>query len=226
MPALSAGACRTGTIDEFCDRGSTFQLKQFLIDGAPQPKIVGMLILFPKNDVFVYLGHGITNSSGCYLIFARVSFRVRYGALQVRSLRKFSVNLYRRTPHCCIPLCTQPIWLRCSAYYVRSSVTAQAFANYLYTRQFPYLPPYRQHRFPGIFFCVFFPHFSRLIYCLCPTLCVRLAPEDLQIHTCIEGAPLPSLPPAIRRKQFRIVSSRRTRVDLCAQHTTWAFLAG
>ena len=32
------------------------------------------------------------------LMFAQVSFRVKYGALQVRSLRNFRVNLYRRTP--------------------------------------------------------------------------------------------------------------------------------
>ena len=31
-------------------------------------------------------------------IFAEVSFRVRYGALLVRSLRKIKVNLYRKTP--------------------------------------------------------------------------------------------------------------------------------
>ena len=168
MPALSAGACRTGTIDEFCDRGSTFQLKQFLIDGAPQPKIVGMLILFPKNDVFVYLGHGITNSSGCYLIFARVSFRVRYGALQVRSLRKFSVNLYRRTPHCCIPLCTQPIWLRCSAYYVRSSVTAQAFAITCTPANFHIYLRTGSTVFPVYFFAFFFPIFpvSSIVFAL------------------------------------------------------------
>ena len=30
--------------------------------------------------------------------FAEVSFRVRYGAPKVRSLRKFRVNLYRGTP--------------------------------------------------------------------------------------------------------------------------------
>ena len=36
--------------------------------------------------------------SGCNLILAEVSFRVRDGAPQVRSLRKFKVNLYRRTP--------------------------------------------------------------------------------------------------------------------------------
>ena len=32
------------------------------------------------------------------MIFAEVSFRVRYGAPQVRSLTKFGVNLYRKTP--------------------------------------------------------------------------------------------------------------------------------
>ena len=31
--------------------------------------------------------------------FAEVSFRVRYGPPQVRSLRTISVSLYRRTPH-------------------------------------------------------------------------------------------------------------------------------
>ena len=34
----------------------------------------------------------------CHLIFAEVSFRVRNGAPEVRSLRKFGANLYRRTP--------------------------------------------------------------------------------------------------------------------------------
>ena len=33
------------------------------------------------------------------LIFAEVSFRVRYGASYVRSLRKIGVNLYRRRRH-------------------------------------------------------------------------------------------------------------------------------
>ena len=37
-------------------------------------------------------------SSGCNLIFAGFSFRVRYGAPQVRSLRKSRVNPYHRTP--------------------------------------------------------------------------------------------------------------------------------
>ena len=32
------------------------------------------------------------------MIFAEVSFRVTYGALEVRSLRKFKVSLHRRTP--------------------------------------------------------------------------------------------------------------------------------
>ena len=32
------------------------------------------------------------------MIFAQVSFRARYGAPQVRSLRKIRVDLYRRTP--------------------------------------------------------------------------------------------------------------------------------
>ena len=36
--------------------------------------------------------------SGCNLIFAEVSFRVRLGAFQVRSFRKIRVNPYRRTP--------------------------------------------------------------------------------------------------------------------------------
>ena len=37
-------------------------------------------------------------SSGCIFILAEVSFRVGYGAPQVRSLIQFWVNLYRRTP--------------------------------------------------------------------------------------------------------------------------------
>ena len=34
----------------------------------------------------------------CIWILAEVSFRVRYGAPSVSSLRKIGVNLYRRTP--------------------------------------------------------------------------------------------------------------------------------
>ena len=57
-----------------------------------------MPISFPKiNDVFVYLGHGIIHRD-LILSIAEVSFRVRYGAPHVRSLRNFKVNLYRRTP--------------------------------------------------------------------------------------------------------------------------------
>ena len=37
-------------------------------------------------------------SSGCDMIFAEVSFRVRFGALQARSFRKLRVDPYRRTP--------------------------------------------------------------------------------------------------------------------------------
>ena len=38
-------------------------------------------------------------SPGCNFFFAEVSFRVKYGAPQVRGLRKIRVNLYHRTPH-------------------------------------------------------------------------------------------------------------------------------
>ena len=37
--------------------------------------------------------------SGCNLIIAEVSAWVRHGAPRVRSLGKFKVDLYRRTPH-------------------------------------------------------------------------------------------------------------------------------
>ena len=52
--------------------------------------------VFPKKT-FCILGPW-DYSPGSILIFAEVSFRVRYGAPQVRSFRKFRVNLYRRTP--------------------------------------------------------------------------------------------------------------------------------
>ena len=55
-----------------------------------------MPILLRKMTVFAHLGHRII--SGCNLISTEVSVRVRYGALQVRSLRKNRVNLYRKTP--------------------------------------------------------------------------------------------------------------------------------
>ena len=35
---------------------------------------------------------------GMQFVFAEVSFRVRYGAPKVKSLRKIRVNLYLRTP--------------------------------------------------------------------------------------------------------------------------------
>ena len=56
-----------------------------------------MPFLFSKNDVFVDLGHGI-KSSGCNLGCADVSFRVKYGAPQVRSLRRIGVSFCRGTP--------------------------------------------------------------------------------------------------------------------------------
>ena len=36
--------------------------------------------------------------TGMQFVFAEVSFRVRCGAPEMRSLRKIRVNLYRRTP--------------------------------------------------------------------------------------------------------------------------------
>ena len=55
----SNGRTVTYNIDAFYDRGSTLPLKCFLNNGASQPKIVRKPILFRKNEVFVYLGHGI-----------------------------------------------------------------------------------------------------------------------------------------------------------------------
>ena len=53
--------------------------------------------LVSKNDVFVKWGHEIIPRDAIYF-FAEVSFRVMYGALQVRSLGKITVNAYRRRP--------------------------------------------------------------------------------------------------------------------------------
>ena len=50
----------------------TFPLKTFLSDRVPEPKIVGMSILFRKK-LFSILGSW-DYSSGCELIFAEVSF--------------------------------------------------------------------------------------------------------------------------------------------------------
>ena len=43
------------------------------------------------------MDHGILRRE-CISIFAEINFRVRYGAPYVGRLRKFKVNLYRRTP--------------------------------------------------------------------------------------------------------------------------------
>ena len=64
-----------------------------------------------ENYVFVYLGH-TGQFMGCNLIFAEVSFRVRHGGPQVRSLGKNRVSLYRRTPRLCSPQQAHPISAR------------------------------------------------------------------------------------------------------------------
>ena len=77
-------------------RGSTFPLFLFLTDGPPKPKTVGTSISFGKNDVFVYLVHGIFHRGKPFDFFLLRSFcRMGYdGAPQVRgSLGKFKVNL-------------------------------------------------------------------------------------------------------------------------------------
>ena len=55
-----------------------------------------------KTFCFCRLGP-LDYSPRCISIFADISFRVRYGASLVRSLRTFRVNLYRRTPPTEIP---------------------------------------------------------------------------------------------------------------------------
>ena len=45
--------------DAIYDRGITFPLKCFLDDGAPDPNNRRNANLVSKNDVMVYLGHGI-----------------------------------------------------------------------------------------------------------------------------------------------------------------------
>ena len=44
--------------DAFYDRGITFPLKYFLNDEVPQPRVLGLPILFRKNDIFVCSGRG------------------------------------------------------------------------------------------------------------------------------------------------------------------------
>ena len=80
--------------DAFYDRGSAFPLKCLLIDGVQNRQNADLV---SKNDSFVNLGPW-DYSSGCNLIFAEVNVWVRYGAPQVRILRKIRVNLYIRTP--------------------------------------------------------------------------------------------------------------------------------
>ena len=69
----------------------------FLNDTVALPKIVVLPTLFRKMTFFVYLSHEISHRDAIWFL-AEVSFRVRYGAPQVSSLRKFRVNLYRGTP--------------------------------------------------------------------------------------------------------------------------------
>ena len=83
--------------ESFYDRGSTYPLKCFTNDGAPQSTKSSELQACFQKWRHCVLG-SCDFSSGCSLIFGQVGFRVRYGALQVRSLRNIGVNLFREPP--------------------------------------------------------------------------------------------------------------------------------
>ena len=71
-----------------------------LHDKVPQPKIIGTKILIPTMTFSCTWAGGLL--IGMQLdVSAEVRFRVRYGAPQLTSRRKRSVNLYRRTSPFC-----------------------------------------------------------------------------------------------------------------------------
>ena len=67
--------------------------------GSLNPKSSEMPIFFQKVT-FVYTW-AMGYLSVCNVLVAEVSFRVRYGAPKVRSLRNDRVKVYRRTPQMC-----------------------------------------------------------------------------------------------------------------------------
>ena len=63
------------------------------------PKCRNANLVSKNSDVFVYLDRGIIHRDAI-LFLLKVSFSGEVcGASSVRSLRKFSLNLYRRMPH-------------------------------------------------------------------------------------------------------------------------------
>ena len=65
-------------VDVFYDRGRTFPPTCFLDHGVPEPKIVGMPILFSETTFLYTWAMGL--SIGMQFDFSEVSFRMRYGA--------------------------------------------------------------------------------------------------------------------------------------------------
>ena len=65
-------------------------------------------------------------SPRCNLVFAEVSFWVRYGAPKVRSLSKFRVNLYHRTPPCAC-YCNHPFVIVIVYFLWRAVDIGEAF---------------------------------------------------------------------------------------------------
>ena len=85
--------------DAFYDRGSTFRLNCFLSDGIPSLAQNRQNVnLVSKNDGFVCLGHRIIHRDAfCFLLKSVLGWGSD-GAPQVRSLRNFREDFYRRKP--------------------------------------------------------------------------------------------------------------------------------
>ena len=85
--------------DAFYDRGITFPINCFLNNGAPSPKIVGMPILFRKLRLSFARAIGLLIEMQLDVCRSQFSGDLLLVWISyVRSLRKFKVNLYRRTP--------------------------------------------------------------------------------------------------------------------------------
>ena len=127
--------------DAFCYRGSTFPLKCFLNDGAPRAKIAVMPVLFRKY-VFVYLGHAISRRDAVWFFWMKSIFGWGMELFKGRrSLRKVTVNLYRRTPSqyriyvsCRHDSLLNHVWYEYDTLYSRIRVSS-LFQIHTYTAQ-------------------------------------------------------------------------------------------